>query len=68
MLYYVLNAQELYRNAYNLVLHKYGELLYNGVQGVVAEHLRLAAQGCIDCHAALKSLYRLYKIVWQNIR
>ena len=24
--------QELYRNAYNLVLHKYGELLYNGVQ------------------------------------
>eukprot|EP00913_Durusdinium_trenchii_P008444 g7929.t1 len=41
--------KELYRNAYNLVLHKYGELLYNGVQGVVADHLKIVAQSCIEC-------------------
>ena len=44
-----LSFEELYRNAYNLVLHKYGELLYNGVQGVVADHLKVVAQSCIDC-------------------
>ena len=27
----VLSFEELYRNAYNLVLHKYGDLLYCGV-------------------------------------
>lgn len=44
-----LSFEELYRNAYNLVLHKYGELLYNGVQGVVADHLKSVAQCCVDC-------------------
>eukprot|EP00931_Biecheleriopsis_adriatica_P030370 TRINITY_DN17902_c0_g1_i1.p1 TRINITY_DN17902_c0_g1~~TRINITY_DN17902_c0_g1_i1.p1 ORF type:complete len:787 (+),score=219.46 TRINITY_DN17902_c0_g1_i1:64-2424(+) len=44
-----LSFEELYRNAYTLVLHKYGELLYNGVQGVVADHLVHVAQNCIDC-------------------
>eukprot|EP00406_Dinophysis_acuminata_P006786 CAMPEP_0179220922 /NCGR_PEP_ID=MMETSP0797-20121207/5897_1 /TAXON_ID=47934 /ORGANISM="Dinophysis acuminata, Strain DAEP01" /LENGTH=750 /DNA_ID=CAMNT_0020927633 /DNA_START=123 /DNA_END=2375 /DNA_ORIENTATION=- len=44
-----LSFEELYRNAYNLVLHKYGELLYNGVQGVVADHLKSVAQKCVDC-------------------
>jgi len=44
-----LSFEELYRNAYNLVLHKYGELLYNGVQGVVADHLKAVAQTCVDC-------------------
>lgn len=44
-----LSFEELYRNAYNLVLHKYGELLYNGVQGVVADHLKSVAQSCVDC-------------------
>mmetsp|Transcript_41983 Transcript_41983/g.94338 ORF Transcript_41983/g.94338 Transcript_41983/m.94338 type:complete len:789 (+) Transcript_41983:1-2367(+) len=44
-----LSFEELYRNAYNLVLHKYGELLYNGVQGVVQEHLKGVAHHCVDC-------------------
>jgi len=44
-----LSFEELYRNAYNLVLHKYGELLYNGVQSVVADHLKIVAQSCVDC-------------------
>ena len=28
------------RNAYNLVLHKYGDRLYNGLKQVVDEHLK----------------------------
>ena len=40
-----LSFEELYRNAYNLVLHKHGELLFNGVKGAVTEHLsEVAAQ------------------------
>ena len=30
-----------YRNAYNLVLHKHGELLYTGVRNVVVGHLEV---------------------------
>jgi len=40
--------EELYRNAYNLVLHKYGELLYNGVLEVTAEHLKGVAEKCAE--------------------
>jgi len=31
--------EELYRNAYTLVLHKHGEKLYTGLREVVTEHL-----------------------------
>lgn len=34
-----LSFEELYRNAYTMVLHKYGEKLYNGLREVVTEHL-----------------------------
>ena len=34
-----LSFEELYRNAYNLVLHKHGELLYSGVSDRLATHL-----------------------------
>lgn len=34
-----LSFEELYRNAYTMVLHKNGELLYTGVQDVVTKHL-----------------------------
>ena len=34
-----LRFEELYRNGYNLVLHKHGEMLYNGVAGVIRRHL-----------------------------
>lgn len=34
-----LSFEELYRNAYTMVLHKYGERLYNGLRDVVKEHL-----------------------------
>lgn len=33
------------RNAYNLVLHKHAEMLYDGVQHSVTEHLHQIASG-----------------------
>jgi len=35
-----LSFEELYRNSYNLVLHKYGDLLYNGVKQEIAGFLK----------------------------
>ena len=34
-----LSFEELYRNAYTMVLHKHGDKLYNGLRDVVTEHL-----------------------------
>ncbi|TPX52440.1 hypothetical protein SeMB42_g01414 [Synchytrium endobioticum] len=34
-----LSFEELYRNAYNMVLNKHGDKLYNGVKDVIGEHL-----------------------------
>ncbi|PAV88495.1 hypothetical protein WR25_23120 [Diploscapter pachys] len=34
-----LSFEELYRNAYTMVLHKHGERLYNGLRDVVTDHL-----------------------------
>ena len=34
-----LSFEELYRNAYNLVLHKHGTLLYDGVSDKLSSHL-----------------------------
>ena len=34
-----LSFEELYRNAYNLVLHKHGALLYDGVESKLTSHL-----------------------------
>jgi len=39
-----LSFEELYRNAYNMVLHKYGERLYKGLQSVVDEQLKTVAE------------------------
>lgn len=36
-----LSFEELYRNAYTMVLHKHGDRLYNGLKEVVTEHLQL---------------------------
>lgn len=34
-----LSFEELYRNAYTMVLHKHGAKLYDGLKEVVTEHL-----------------------------
>ena len=36
----LLSFEELYRNAYYLVLHKYGRMLYDGIGGQIAAHLQ----------------------------
>eukprot|EP01116_Phalansterium_solitarium_P016027 TRINITY_DN3623_c0_g1_i1.p1 TRINITY_DN3623_c0_g1~~TRINITY_DN3623_c0_g1_i1.p1 ORF type:complete len:724 (-),score=229.24 TRINITY_DN3623_c0_g1_i1:473-2644(-) len=43
-----LSFEELYRNAYNMVLHKYGDKLYTGLQSVVEEHLKHVSVGVAD--------------------
>jgi cullin 3 len=35
-----LSFEELYRNAYNMVLHKHGDILYFGLKEVVNDHLK----------------------------
>lgn len=42
-----LSFEELYRNAYNMVLHKYGEMLYNGLKQTVDDHLKDIANGVV---------------------
>lgn len=39
-----LSFEELYRNAYNMVLHKYGEKLYSGLVTTMTGHLREMAK------------------------
>ncbi|KAK0404401.1 hypothetical protein QR680_017439 [Steinernema hermaphroditum] len=39
-----LSFEELYRNAYTMVLHKHGERLYNGLRNVVTEYLQSAVR------------------------
>uniref|UniRef100_A0A1D1Y7V5 Cullin-3-B n=1 Tax=Anthurium amnicola TaxID=1678845 RepID=A0A1D1Y7V5_9ARAE len=39
----ILSFEELYRNAYNMVLHKNGDKLYNGVKEVITQHLEEVA-------------------------
>jgi cullin 3 len=39
----ILSFEELYRNAYNMVLHKNGDKLYDGVRGVITQHLEEVA-------------------------
>eukprot|EP01111_Echinosteliopsis_oligospora_P008697 TRINITY_DN2462_c0_g1_i1.p1 TRINITY_DN2462_c0_g1~~TRINITY_DN2462_c0_g1_i1.p1 ORF type:complete len:745 (-),score=221.56 TRINITY_DN2462_c0_g1_i1:110-2344(-) len=38
-----LSFEELYRNAYNMVLHKHGDTLYEGLEEVVTDHLKSIA-------------------------
>lgn len=45
-----LSFEELYRNAYTMVLHKHGEKLYTGLREVVTEHLinKVRVCGVVD--------------------
>jgi len=43
-----LSFEELYRNAYNLVLHKHGALLYEGVSDKISSHLAQTVQRLAD--------------------
>jgi len=43
-----LSFEELYRNAYTMVLHKHGDYLYNGVKTTVREHLEGVCKRIVD--------------------
>lgn len=47
-----LSFEELYRNAYTMVLHKHGERLYTGLKEVVTQHLETKVIGS-DCNLLL---------------
>eukprot|EP00753_Platysulcus_tardus_P005775 PLAT13692.1.p1 GENE.PLAT13692.1~~PLAT13692.1.p1 ORF type:complete len:740 (+),score=386.09 PLAT13692.1:52-2271(+) len=68
-----LSFEELYRNAYNLVLHKHGEKLYNGVVGEVRAHLRAVASEltgttAADELASLAAAWNDHKVTMTMIR
>ena len=39
-----LSFEELYRNAYNMVLHKFGDKLYQGLSDTITSHLKTVAE------------------------
>ena len=45
-----LSFEELYRYAYNLVLHKHGSVLYEGVTSKLTEHLQETVQQLSEVH------------------
>eukprot|EP00398_MALV-I-01_sp_L67-1_P000454 gene454-936_t len=59
-----LSFEELYRNAYNLVLHKYGDLLYQNVRMVVTNHLQVV--GVIVRDATDNTLLEELKKQWDD--
>eukprot|EP00744_Colponema_vietnamica_P001479 GILI01002448.1.p1 GENE.GILI01002448.1~~GILI01002448.1.p1 ORF type:complete len:735 (+),score=195.81 GILI01002448.1:139-2343(+) len=59
-----LSFEELYRNAYNLVLHKHGDLLYQGVSESVRKQLLAAAEKVVTTTDDL--LLKELQDQWQN--
>jgi len=43
-----LSFEELYRNAYNMVLHKYGDMLYDGLRKELDVHLTEVSEGIVS--------------------
>ncbi|KAL1522667.1 hypothetical protein AB1Y20_017645 [Prymnesium parvum] len=56
-----LSFEELYRNAYNMVLHKYGEKLYSGLVDTITEHLRSIAAEIAEANDDILFLKELKK-------
>ena len=59
-----LSFEELYRNAYNLVLQKHGDLLYEGVSEQVKQHLR--AVGETVAQASDDELLKVIDEAWRK--
>ncbi|EED88081.1 cullin family-like protein [Thalassiosira pseudonana CCMP1335] len=62
-----LSFEELYRNAYNLVLHKHGGLLYEGVTERLTWHLRRSGGRLVSSGREYKLLEEL-STVWKEHR
>lgn len=59
-----LSYEELYRTAYNLVLHKHGELLYNGVKSTTIELLQPIVETLVN--SSDDDLVRKVNEIWQQ--
>lgn len=58
-----MSYEELYRTAYNLVLHKHGELLYDNVRKTTVEMLQPIAQKLINIPD--EDLIRSINEIWE---
>lgn len=56
-----LSFEELYRNAYTMVLHKHGERLYTGLKEVVTHHLETKVALIYFLISSSKLLFLNYK-------
>lgn len=62
-----LSFEELYRNAYTMVLHKHGEKLYTGLREVVTEHLINKVKFTSLMQLFWKSLTELWVVVLSQL-
>lgn len=61
-----LSFEELYRNAYTMVLHKHGEKLYTGLREVVTEHLINKVSNFKGLLLIILNLENLYTIFYHD--
>ncbi|VDN05739.1 unnamed protein product [Thelazia callipaeda] len=61
-----LSFEELYRNAYTMVLHKHGEKLYMGLKQVVIEHLQTTVVRNEVLSAINGSFLEVLNTAWQD--
>lgn len=55
-----LSFEELYRNAYTMVLHKHGEKLYTGLRDVVTDHLVEKARKLFKANGFVMTVFYIY--------
>lgn len=68
-----LSFEELYRNAYNLVLHKHYDLIYEGVKSTFREHLSVSLVGIVessneDMLRVLVNTWMFHKVAFNMIK
>jgi len=63
-----LSFEELYRNAYTMVLHKHGDRLYTGTRDQVSEHLRNDVRPMILASTSTDNTLKVLMNAWQDHR
>ena len=60
-----LSFEELYRNAYTMVLHKHGERLYTGLKEVVTSHLEQKVRNDV-LHSLNNNFLQTLNAAWND--
>lgn len=63
-----LSFEELYRNAYTMVLHKHGDMLYNGTRDQVRNHLMNAVRPTIVAATSTENTLQVILNAWCDHR